>query len=126
MKRFVAVFAVLALAALTGAAACDKEKKTDQQAAVGTATGARDVSLTGFLTDSYCGAANAKESGKSCALECVKKGAKLQLYANEKLYNLDKVESPEKHVGVEVKVTGTLDEATNTIRVASIEQVKKG
>ena len=35
------------------------------------------------------------------------------------------MEAAEKHVGVQVKVTGTLDEATNTIKVASIEQVKK-
>ena len=124
MKRFAAVFAVLALVALSVAAACDKDK-TEQKATVAQGSGTRDVSLTGFLTDSYCGAANASEKGKSCALDCVKKGAKLQLYSNEKLYNLDKVEAAEKHVGIQVKVTGTLDEATNTIKVASIEQVKK-
>ncbi|HEU4401944.1 MAG TPA: hypothetical protein VFT43_07545 [Candidatus Polarisedimenticolia bacterium] len=126
MKKLIALFAVFALAALSGAAACDHDKdKTTAAAPDNGAATLREVSLTGYLTDSYCGAANANAKGKGCALDCVKKGAKLQLYSNEKLYNLDKIDSPDSKVGVQVKVTGTLNEATNTIKVASIEQVKQ-
>lgn len=127
MKKFASVLAVMALVALPVAFACDKAKNAGTQAAVSGEPGAtREVALTGYLTDSYCGAANANAKGKSCALECVKKGAKVQLYADEKLYTLDKSTVDEGHIGVPVKVTGTLDEGTGTIKVASIEAVKKG
>ncbi len=126
MKRLAAVFAILSLVALSGAQACDKDKDAAKQASAPQGTEVKQVSLTGFLTDSHCGADKANAKGKHCTLECVKKGAKLQLYSSEKLYNLDKVDSPEAHVGVEVKVTGLLDEATNTIKVESIENITKG
>ncbi|MBI1951148.1 MAG: hypothetical protein HYS34_07280 [Acidobacteria bacterium] len=127
MKKSASVLAVMAFVAFPVAFACDKARNADTQAAVSGEPGAtREVALTGYLTDSYCGAANANARGKSCALECVKKGAKVQLYADEKLYTLDKSTVAEGHVGVPVKVTGTLDEGTGTIKVASIEVVKKG
>ena len=125
MKKLAAAFAVLSLVALSGALACDKDKdQSAKQAAAPKGTEVRQVSMTGVLADSKCGAAGAQ--GKHCPLGCVKKGAKLMLYSSDRLYNLDQVDSPEDHVGVEVKVTGTLDEATNTIKVASIENVTKG
>ncbi len=127
MKRLVSVFAVMALVALSVAAACDKDKNANTQAAVSDpSAGTREVALTGYLTDSNCGAANANAKGKGCAAECIKKGAKLQLYANQKLYTLDKNNVADNQLGVPVKVTGTLDEATGTIKVASIEVVKEG
>ena len=127
MKKLATVFAVMALVALSAGFACDKDKNANTQAA-GTdqSAGAREVALTGYLTDSSCGAANANAKGKSCALECIKKGAKVQLYANEKLYTLDKSTVADNQLGVPVKVTGTLDEASGTIKVASIEVVKQG
>ena len=107
--------------------ACDKDKKSNTQAAASDpSTGVRDVAFTGYLTDSTCGAANANAKGKSCAADCIKKGAKVQLYANEKLYTLDKSSVAENQLGVPVKVTGTLDEANGIIKVASIEVVKQG
>jgi hypothetical protein len=126
MKRLAAAFAILSLVALTGAVACDKDKDASKQASAPQGTEVRQVSMTGFLTDSHCGADKANAKGKHCTLECIKKGAKLQLYSSDKLYTLDKVEAAETHIGVEVKVTGTLDEATNTIKVDSIENVSKG
>ena len=125
MKRFIAIFAVVALASLSAASACDKDKKTSNtQAAVTDWSAAKEVTLTGYLTDSNCGAANANAKGKGCAADCIKKGAKVQLYANEKLYTLDKSKVAENELGVPVKVTGMLDEATSMIKVASIEVVK--
>ncbi|HEV8700333.1 MAG TPA: hypothetical protein VGV60_03565 [Candidatus Polarisedimenticolia bacterium] len=127
MKTFASVLAVLALVALPAAFACDKDKNVNAQAAGSDQSGpTREVALTGYLTDSYCGAANANAQGKSCALECVKKGAKVQLYANEKLYTLDQSKVADGHIGVPVRVKGTLDEGTGTIKVASIEVVKQG
>ena len=127
MKKFASVLAVVALVALPVAFACDKGKQAGAQAATSDPIGAtREVALTGYLTDSYCGAANANAKGKSCAVECVKKGAKVQLYADEKLYTLDKSTVADDQIGVPVKVTGTLDEGTSTIKVAAIEVVKQG
>lgn len=126
MKRLATVFAVMALVALSVAAACDKDKNAGTQAAVSDPSAAtREVALTGYLTDSNCGAANANAKGKDCAARCIRKGAKVQLYANEKLYTLDKSVA-ENQLGVQVKVTGSLDEAAGTIKVASIEVVKQG
>lgn len=127
MKRIATVFAVMALVALSAAFACDKNKNTATQAAVTDPSGGtRDVALTGYLTDSNCGAANANAKGKDCAAHCIKKGAKVQLYANEKLYTLDQATIADGQLGVPVKVTGTLDESTGVIKVASIELVKQG
>ena len=126
MKKLAAVFAVMALVALSVAVACDKDKNANTRAAASDqSAGTREVALTGYLTDSNCGAANANAKGKDCAARCIKKGAKVQLYANEKLYTLDK-NVAENQLGVQVKVTGSLDEATGTIKVASIEVVKQG
>ncbi len=127
MKKLVTIFAVMVLVGLSAAFACDKSKNAASQAAVSDQSGGtKEVALTGYLTDSNCGAANANAKGKGCAAHCIKNGAKVQLYANEKLYTLDKVNVAENQLGVPVKVMGTLDESTGTIKVASIEVVKEG
>ena len=120
MKKIAAVLAVLALVPLAGAFACDHDKDKTSQAAPAPAVG-KDVVLTGYLTDSKCG----ESHSKSCPMDCLKKGAKLQLHADAKVYTLEKVEAPETHFGYQVKVTGVLDETTSTIQVASIEHIKK-
>jgi len=88
---------------------------------------AKAVSVQGFITDSYCGAKNASMEGKSCALKCMEKGAKLVLYssADKKTFNLDDQTKAKENVGIEVKVTGTVDEATSTIKVEKIEPAPK-
>jgi hypothetical protein len=90
------------------------------------ASEAAKVSVNGWITDSYCGAKNASAEGKACALKCVEKGAKLVLVtsADKKTFALDNQAKAKEHVGVEVKVTGTLDEASQTIKVESIEPAK--
>jgi len=123
MKRFAAAFAVLALMAAPVAFACDKSKNA-QTAEFGKGP-IKDVVLTGYLTDSNCGAANANAEGKDCALHCVKKGAKVQIKADNKLYTIEKLDKPEEVFGFEVKITGQLDESSNVVRIASIEKVTK-
>ena len=124
MKRFAAAFAVVALMAAPVAFACDKHKDT-QSAQFGKGP-IKDVVLTGYLTDSNCGAANAHKDGAECAKKCIKGGAKVQLVADSKTYTLEKVDKVEKHLGHEVKVTGQLDETAGIIRVVSIEATAKG
>ena len=127
MKKLATIFSMMALVVLSAVAACDKDKNAGARAAASDpAAVTREVALTGYLTDSFCGVANANANGKGCALNCMKKGAKVQLYANDKLYTLDRTSVAEGQLGVPVKVTGTLDEGAGTIRVASIEPVKQG
>ena len=123
MKRFAAAFAILTLMALPVALACDKDKNA--QAAEFGKGPIKDVVLTGYLTDSNCGANNANAKGKDCALKCIKDGARVQLMADNKLYTIEKLDKPESVFGFEVKVTGQLDESSNVIRVASIEKVAR-
>src|SRR5262245_41679973 len=85
---------------------------------------AKDVKLTGYITDQWCGASNANAEGKACALECAKKGAPLVLYSEGKLYKLSDQKAALQNVGVEVTVSGSLEE-DGSIRVASIAQSKK-
>lgn len=81
-------------------------------------------SWTGWITDSHCGAkgAGAKHT-KECVEKCVKEGGKVVFYnsADKKMYDLDKTDEALKHVGHEVKVTGTIE--GTTIHVESIEPV---
>src|SRR4029079_10112866 len=63
MKKLAAAFVVLSLAALPAAIACDKEHGTATQSAECGKGPVKDVVLTGFLTDSNCGKANAREGG---------------------------------------------------------------
>ena len=126
MKKLLGAFVVISLAVLPAAVACDKEHGTATQSAEFGKGPVKDVVLTGYLTDSNCGAANAHAGGADCAKKCIKSGAKVQLVADNKTYTLEKVDKVEQHLGHEVKVTGQLDETAGIIRVASIEAVAKG
>ncbi|MGA2712354.1 MAG: DUF5818 domain-containing protein [Bryobacteraceae bacterium] len=86
---------------------------------------------TGEIMDSACAktgshAAMEKEHGmknaKDCTLGCVKGGAKFVLYDGSKSWDLDDQTKPEAFAGQKVKVTGTLDTATNTIHVQDIKR----
>jgi len=123
MKRFATAFAVIALMAVPVAFACDKDKNA-QTAEFGKGP-IKNVVLTGYLTDSNCGAANANAEGKECALNCVKQGAKVQIKADNKLYTIEKLDKPEEVFGFEVKIVGQLDESSNVVRITSIEKVTK-
>jgi hypothetical protein len=123
MRKYAAIVVILALAALPAAIACDKEGSAQTTAEFGKGP-IKDVVLTGYLTDSNCGAHNANAAGKTCALKCIKDGAKVQLLADKTLYTIEKLDNPAQHLGHPVKITGQLDTATNVIRVSSIESVQ--
>ena len=82
-----------------------------------------EVTVTGWITDSYCGKNNANASGKGCALKCYKDGAKLVLFANDKLWELDDQDLASGHVGHEVQVTGVVEGVV--IQVSEIKPASK-
>ena len=84
---------------------------------------AQPTSMTGWITDSFCGAKNANEAGATCARDCYKKGAKLELVADGKTYQISDQKAAFEHIGHEVVVTGTLDK--DTIKVEKIQTAKK-
>ena len=86
--------------------------------------------FNGEIMDSNCAkmgshAAMEKEHGiknaKACTMGCVKGGAKYVLYSGAKTYELDDQSKPEAFAGQKVRVTGTLDAATDTIHVQDIK-----
>jgi Protein of unknown function (DUF5818) len=60
---------------------------------------------------------------KMCTENCVKMGGKYVLYdaAAKKVYQLDDQTKPRQFAGQNVKVTGTVDKAGETIHVTNIE-----
>jgi len=110
MKRLISFGSVLALGlALSGAAFAG-------EAAMPTA-------VKGWITDSYCGAKNANAEGAGCAKDCYKKGAKLELVADGKTYQISDQKAAFEHIGHEVVITGTLEK--DTIKVDKIEAATK-
>jgi hypothetical protein len=59
---------------------------------------------------------------KMCTENCVKMGGKYVLYdaASKKVYQLDDQTKPQQFAGQNVKITGTLDESSETIHVTDI------
>jgi hypothetical protein len=84
----------------------------------------KEVKLTGWITDEWCGSKNANADGKSCALSCAKKGAALVLYSEGKSYKLSDQKAAADNVGAEVEVTGTLA-SDGTIQVSGIASARK-
>jgi Protein of unknown function (DUF5818) len=85
---------------------------------------AKPTTVKGWITDSFCGAKNANAEGAGCAKDCYKKGAKLELVADGKTYQLSDQKAAFEHVGHEVVVSGTLD--NDTIKVEKIAAAPKG
>ena len=86
----------------------------------------KQVELTGWLADQWCGANNANDKPASiaCAKSCAEKGSAMVLVADGKTYELSDKELALEHLGHEVVVKGTLA-PDGKIEVASIEPAKK-
>jgi hypothetical protein len=85
--------------------------------------------FTGIITDDMCADANHKDmkmgSDAKCVKECIKgMNGKYVLYDGKTSYKLSDQKNPEKFAAKKVTVTGTLDEKTKTITVASIAAAK--
>jgi Protein of unknown function (DUF5818) len=91
------------------------------------------MTFTGSIMDSMCARmgthakmeqAHSGLTDKQCTQACVKAGGKFVLFdpATKTVYQLDDQKAPMDYAGDNVKVTGTLDKATNTIHVEKIDK----
>ena len=93
-------------------------------ALAGALIGARaPQTFTGVITDTLCGARHNMKghSDADCVKLCVKGSAQYALVDGETVLNLSDQKNPAKFAAQRVKVVGTLDEKTKTIKVTSIE-----
>ena len=111
MKRLISLGSVLALGLALTAVALAAD------------TAAQPTTMKGWITDSFCGAKNANAAGATCAKDCYKKGAKLELVADGKTYQISDQKAAFEHIGHEVVITGTLDK--DAIKVDKIEAATK-
>lgn len=93
----------------------------------------KTTTFSGEISDRYCANAKSHESMmkthdvktvEECIPACVKAGGKYVLVdsANGTVYALDDQQKPAAFERQKVKITGTLDKATQTIHVAEIER----
>jgi metal-sulfur cluster biosynthetic enzyme len=82
--------------------------------------------FTGTITDNMCATAGHAQmrmgpTDAECTVACViAHDAKYVLYDGKDVYTLSDQQTPEKFAAQKVRVTGTLDARTRTIRVDSI------
>jgi hypothetical protein len=103
MKRIILVATVMASALVAA----------DQQA------------FTGVITDTMCGKTHGMMPGQpddKCIAMCVRgSSGQYALYDGKAVLKLSDQKIPAKYAAQRVKVTGTLNEKTRTIKVSSIE-----
>ena len=82
---------------------------------------AGDASLTGYITDSKCGAKAAHEGAAECTVKCIKEGAKYVFVddTDKKVYAIADQDKVAAHAGHHVTVKGSVE--GDTLTVASIE-----
>jgi hypothetical protein len=88
---------------------------------------AASKTYTGVVTDAMCGKDHKMmhvSPDAKCVVECVKAGSQYALLVVDKVYILSDQRTPEKFAAKKVKVTGTLVQKTNTIKVDSIAEEK--
>ena len=82
--------------------------------------------FTGVITDTLCGASHAMmkaQSDASCIKLCVKGSGQYALFDGQNVLKLTDQKTPAKFAAQKVRVVGTYDEKTKTIKVTSIEPV---
>jgi len=80
--------------------------------------------FTGVITDTMCGAKHGmmkNQPDDQCVKMCTKGQSAYALFDGAKVIRLSDQKMPAKFAAQKVKVTGTLDAKTNTIKVSSIE-----
>lgn len=79
--------------------------------------------ITGVITDTLCGAQHNMKghSDADCVKMCVKASGQYALFDGQRVLKLSDQKTPAKFAAQRVRVTGIVDEKTNTIKVASIE-----
>jgi hypothetical protein len=94
-------------------------------ALAGILAGAEQQTFTGIITDTMCGKTHGMTQGQpddKCVAMCVKgSSSQYALYDGRAVLKLSDQKLPAKFAAQRVKVTGTLNEKTQTIKVNSIE-----
>jgi hypothetical protein len=94
-------------------------------ALAGLLAGSAPQIFTGVITDTLCGARHNMKghSDADCAKMCAKASGQYALFDGQNVLKLSDQKTPARFAAEKVKVTGTLDPKTNTIKVTSIEPV---
>ena len=82
--------------------------------------------FTGVITDTMCGAKHdmmKDHPADQCIRMCTKGRYSYALFDGTNVFKLSDQKTPAKFAAQNVKVTGTLDQKNNTIKVSSIEPV---
>ena len=90
----------------------------------GLVAAANAETFTGVITDTMCGAKHGmmkNQPDDQCIKMCAKGHAAYALFDGANVLKLSDQKTPAKFAAQKVKVTGTLDAKTNTIKVSSIE-----
>jgi Flp pilus assembly protein TadD len=112
MKKLVSRFLILAMALGVSTLAFADDQK----------------SMTGYVTETHCGAKGAKAEHADCAVKCVKEGAKWALYNPEdkSMFVLSgddaMMAKMASMAGKKVTVKGTMNKEKKEINVATMEQ----
>jgi hypothetical protein len=89
-------------------------------------TAQKEQTFTGVVTDEMCATGSHAKmqmgpTDADCTKACVQAhGSRYVLYDGKRAYVLSDQKTPEKLAAQKVRVTGTLDEKTGTIRVVSM------
>ncbi len=90
-----------------------------------TVAAADQQTFTGTITDSMCGKSHGMVAGQpdeKCIAMCVKgSSSQYALFDGKTVLKLSDQKAPAKYAAQRVKVTGTINEKTQTIKVNSIE-----
>jgi hypothetical protein len=82
------------------------------------------MTFTGVITDTLCGVSHAMMKARSdadCVKLCVKGSGEYALFDGQNVLKLSDQKTPAKFAAQKVRVTGSYDEKTKTIKVTSIE-----
>jgi hypothetical protein len=86
---------------------------------------AADSTMTGYISDSHCGAKGARAGHEQCAAKCVSEHGGTYVFVNDadhKVYAIDAQDKVAAHAGHHVTVTGAVD--GGNLKLASIDMAK--
>ena len=117
-KLAVSLFAVALMCSLSALA--QDNMKSDKPA--------KATKISGWVSDSKCGAAGAKAGHADCMKKCTDAGEKV-VFVSDKDKSVWSVDNPEElkgHEGHHVRVTAHVDKTNNSIHVASVKMLSQG
>ena len=85
---------------------------------------AAEQTFTGVITDTMCGKSHNMMAGQpdeKCVAACVKGSSQYALYDGKAVLRLSDQKTPARFAARRVKVTGTWNEKTHTIKVLTME-----